>query len=328
VLTRWFDLYQSNYDNLSDDPNPDFRTFETLEMLITKTHAAGGMVHIWAWGDESRHMTPDKWGKNKQVDQRLQRYIAARLGPIPGWTMGYGFDCDEWVVKEDLQQWHAYMHKHFGWPHLLGARDPNPNYPSDPLSQIYEALDYSGYEHHRPTYQDYVRAIEGRPDKPSFSEDRFRIRVPARYPKKDYNEELTRRGLWDSTMAGGVANIWGNLDGATSDASVAYPHKEWIKTYAVFFKHRFLNGMVRDNDLTDGVCLKLPQHTHFVFYKENTDSITFDLSDIPTKLPCIAVDACKPYEEIKIGLRAAGKTTWKAPYVSDWAVAVGAFGSK
>jgi len=145
---------------------------------------------------------------------------------------------------------------------------------------------------------------------------------------KDYNEELTRRGLWDSTMAGGVANIWGNLDGATSDASVAYPHKEWIKTYAVFFKHRFLNGMVRDNDLTDGVCLKLPQHTHFVFYKENTDSITFDLSDIPAKLPCIAVDACKPYEEIKIGLRAAGKTTWKAPYVSDWAVAVGAFGSK
>ena len=53
-----------------------------LELLITKVHAAGGLVHIWAWGDEARRWTPVRWGKNGKVDKRLQRYIAARLGPL------------------------------------------------------------------------------------------------------------------------------------------------------------------------------------------------------------------------------------------------------
>lgn len=150
VYCRWFDINEDRYDSI-DVPDPDPRTFEALELLITRTHAAGGLVHIWAWGDESRHMTPIKWGKNESEDRRLQRYIAARLGPLPGWTMGYGFDCDEWVVEDDLLLWHEYMHQHFGWSHFLGARDRNPNQPSDPLTQIYEGLDYSGYEHHRPS---------------------------------------------------------------------------------------------------------------------------------------------------------------------------------
>ena len=53
--------------------SPDRRTFEALELLITRTHAAGGMVHIWAWGDEARKWTPNRWGKNGRVDRRLQR---------------------------------------------------------------------------------------------------------------------------------------------------------------------------------------------------------------------------------------------------------------
>ncbi|MAG93645.1 MAG: hypothetical protein CMJ48_07840, partial [Planctomycetaceae bacterium] len=42
-------------------------------------------------------------------------------------------------------------------------------------------------------------------------EDRFRIRHSKTYADKDYTMEMTRRGLWHSTMAGGVANIWGHL---------------------------------------------------------------------------------------------------------------------
>ena len=55
-------------------------------------------MHLWTWGDEQRHMTPARWGINGNVDRATpERYIAARLGPLPGWTMGYGFDLDEWV---------------------------------------------------------------------------------------------------------------------------------------------------------------------------------------------------------------------------------------
>jgi hypothetical protein len=87
VLCRWFDFDQISADKIAAaNPNPDPRTFEVLEQLITRFHRAGGLVHIWAWGDESRRMTPSKWGINGRADKRLQRYIAARLGPLPGWT--------------------------------------------------------------------------------------------------------------------------------------------------------------------------------------------------------------------------------------------------
>jgi len=245
--------------------------------------------------------------------------------------MGYGFDCDEWVKEKDLRDWHSYMHEHLGWFHFLGARDPNPNRPTDPVTQIYEGLDYSGYEQHRPTYEDYVRVIEARPEKPSFSEDRFRVRAGSPYGDKDYNTEQTRRGLWHSTMAGGAANIWGYLLEPYWEAFVAtgksgpYPNPEWIKTNAEFFRGRFLKDMVRDNSLTDGVCLKTPDGAHYVFYKEDAASIRVDLRGMGGRQRGVAVDAKTPYAEIDLGSLEPGEHVWQAPHESDWAIAVGSF---
>ncbi|MBN2328216.1 MAG: DUF5060 domain-containing protein [Candidatus Omnitrophica bacterium] len=330
VLTRWFDLHKDNYDKIQDsDPNPDPRTFEALELLITKTHAAGGMVHLWAWGDEQRRMTPIKWGKNGKTDQRLQRYIAARLGPLPGWSMGYGFDLFEWVDEEDLKQWHDYMHEQMGWSHFLGGRSGGPRKGLDHSNQqISDDLDYSAYEHHRPTYEVYAAALDARPEKPSFSEDRFRIRRPSRYPEKDYDEEMTRRGLWHSTLAGGVANIWGNLIDAPDEGSMPYPHKDWFKTYSLFFQDRFRKTMIRDNSITDGVCLRTPDHSCAVFYKEDAESIRLDLHSFKDRQTALAVDALKQYLEIPISILQNNKVVWEAPYRSDWAIAVGAFSKK
>ena len=117
--------------------------------------------------------------------------------------MSYGFDLWEWVDGKQLDEWHRHLHQHFGWPHLLGGR-----WEKNQLSQATEALDYSSYEQHRPDYRKYVELIEKRPAKPSFAEDRFRVREPSPYPDKDYTLDMTRRGLWHSTMAGSVANIW------------------------------------------------------------------------------------------------------------------------
>ncbi|MHC4752557.1 MAG: DUF5060 domain-containing protein [Planctomycetota bacterium] len=321
---HWFDIDKKSSSEIdSPDANPDRRTFEALELLITKVHKAGGMVHIWAWGDDSRKWTPTRWGKNGTVDRRLQRYIAARLGPLPGWTMGYGFDNWEWASEDDLRRWHAYLHEHFGWPHLLGARAHNNR-----LTQIYEGLDYSGYEQHRPDYETYIETIEKRPNKPSFSEDRFRIRQRSRYAHKDYDIEMTRRGLWHSTMAGGVANIWGCLNGQESElGSKPYPHPEQFKTYSEFFSSRFLKDMVCDNSVTDGVCLRDSRRMHYIFYKENTVSIEMDLSAMSEAQKAIAVDTEKAYSEILIGRFTPKKHTWNAKYRSDWIIAVGAFAS-
>lgn len=315
VLCRWLDFEKTRSNEIAaPDPNPDPRTFEALELLLKKVHAAGGIVHIWAWGDEQRRMTPHRWGLNGKVDRRLQRYICARLGPLPGWSMGYGWDLQEWAKEDELRTWHKYMHEHLGWTHYLGGRAPD-------LEQICARLDYSSYQQHRPDYETYVKAIEQYPDKPTFLEDRFRVRKNV-YPDKDYDFDMTRRGLWRSTIAGGAANIWGNLlDPRPDGMSHPYPNKDQIKTWSLFWKDRFKKEMVRDNSLTDGVCLKVPGRL-LVFYKENADSIEMNLNELSGGIRAVAVDTRSQYKEIELtDLKAESGQRFKAPHRSDWAVA-------
>ena len=324
VFCRWFDMHTQSCGDINQaDPNPDPRTFEALEQLIRDVHAAGGVVHIWLWGDDSRRENPKRWGLNGPADQRLQRYIAARLGPLPGWTMGYGYDLFEWVDGDQLDAWHATMQAELGWPHLLGARaDKNQ------LTQLTESLDYAAYEQHRPTYQLYVQSIEARPTKPSFSEDRFRIRDAGQ--AKDYTMELTRRGLWDSTMAGGVANIWGNLIGAplannTLTTSAPYPNPEQIQTYATFWQDRFLADMARCNEWVvteNGRCLHSPVAGLTVLYAEDVDQLIIN-ADLLAGATVLAVDAKRPYAEISVTMVMDGETAvLPLPTLSDWAVVV------
>ncbi|MCP5095930.1 MAG: DUF5060 domain-containing protein [Chloroflexi bacterium] len=324
VFCRWFDLEKQQCSRVNvADPNPDLRTFEALESLIRDVHTAGGVVHIWMWGDDSRSENPKRWGLNETADLRLQRYIAARLGPLPGWTMGYGYDLFEWVDGEDLDQWHDFMQQQLGWTHYLGARS-NKNQ----ISQLSEVMDYAAYEQHQPRYEQYVRTIDAYSDKPAFSEDRFRIRNEGR--SKDYTMELTRRGLWQSAMAGGVANIWGNLMGAPQandslTTSAPYPAPEMIQTYARFFEDRFLQDLTRCNELTDGFCLMRPTNAHYIFYVEDAAAVEMDLSDMVGGETAVAIDTKLPYNEIQIGSLESENQTWTAPYVSDWAIAVGSF---
>jgi hypothetical protein len=334
VFCRWFDLDQESARGITQrHADPDSRTFEALELLITKVHAAGGVVHLWMWGDEQRQMTPVRWGINGKVDRRLQRYLAARLGPIPGWTMGYGFDLDEWVNESQLAKWRDSMHTFLGWPHMLGARHGDPNQGLDHSSAISwnGRLDYSSYEHHRPTYNVYVASLNAIGGQPVLSEDRFRIRQSSRYAAKDYSMEQTRRGLWNSTMAGGVANIWGNLVGPDGSVdtnrygSFRYPKPHWIKTHAEFFRNRFVIDLQRDHSMTDGVCLRRSRHEGYVFYQEDADALRMDLTKMAVPAEAIAVDALKAYEEIEVGKLLPKSHVWKAPYRSDWAIGVGTF---
>ncbi len=330
---RWFDI-NCERDSVESSMNePDPRTFEALELLITNTHRAGGLVHIWLWGDHQRSQTPKSLngGIGGLIDKRLQLYIAARLGPIPGWSMGYGFDLDEWVTASQVKAWRNFMHQHMGWNHFLGGRPMGPNHGIEHSINVQwnKGLDYSSYEHHRPTYEVYLAAVQAMPDQPVMSEDRFRIRT-GRYPKKDYNEELSRRGLYHSTMAGGVANIWG-IHPDISPGGV-YPKKNQIKTYSVFFydKGRFLPDMVPANQLSDDSNTRIlfsRNAQSLVLYRENTDTINVDLTGMAESLSAVAVDTRKAYSEIQLGDLQPVAQTIKLPRVSDWVVAAGNFES-
>ena len=56
--------------------------------------------------------------------------------------------------------------------------------------------------------------------------------------------------------------------------------------------------------------------------------MSMDLSNMKGPQPAVAVDTTKEYHEITIGMLNNKEHVWKAPYRSDWAVAVGNFGEK
>ena len=271
VTGQWFHIGDKVVTK--SDTAPDPRTFDKLSMIIRKVYAAGGCTHLWLWGDAQRNQTPlsTRGGVMGAEDRAVLDMIAERLGPLNGWTMGYGFDLFEWTNESQLDRWRAYLWAKPGWNHLLGARS-NKN----ELNQISEKMDYASYEYHKPWYDELIRMINTRPSKPSFSEDRYRVRTdpPSKWPEKDYDPEETRRGLWHHTMAGGVAAIWGNLDG-----DGIYPNKEALKCFFVFWNEhkRFRRDMVPDNSLTDGFALRSSDQL-FIYYKENTTLVSYTFS--------------------------------------------------
>ncbi|MEE4240836.1 MAG: DUF5060 domain-containing protein [Desulfopila sp.] len=308
--------------------NPNLVYFSQLEELLDKVNRAGYACHLWIWGDESRNQYP-LWGINGEVDKRLQRYIAARLGPIPGWSAGYGFDLWEWVNEAQLDEWHDYLKAHLGWPHPLGARaDKNQ------FNQISEKMEFSSYELHKENdpvlwYEQWRRVVRERPDKPAFSEDRFRIR--GKYPEKDVTAEETRRGLYYAVLAGGAAGIWGNLkesDGTwkSSGKSFAYTNKDQIKTWSVFWSEngRFLGDMEAVDHLSDGYVLHSASAQSYVAYKEETVTISLIL-EVSGTVPVVAVDTKAKYSEVSLGEQPSGDHTFLLPYQSDWIIAAGSF---
>ena len=311
VYGQWFHIGDKIVTR--NDTQPDEKTFDKLAMIIQKVYAAGACTHLWMWGDASRSQTAKSTtgGIMGTREKRVLDRIAEQLGPLQGWSMGYGFDLWEWVNEQQLKAWHEYMWAKPGWNHLMGARSSK-----NKLDQLYEGLDYSSYEVHKPWYKDLLRMINKRADKPSFSEDRYRIRHPSKYPEKDYNADETRRGLWHHTMAGGIAAIWGNLDG-----DGIYPNKQALKCFSVFWndKGRFKKEMVVDHSMSDGFCLR-ESDRYYVFYKENCQTLDYRIKG--TIKQVLAVDTKKQYEEIDLGQKKAGDHIFQAPYESDWAIAV------
>jgi hypothetical protein len=364
VASQWHDADAKNVAGNEDvalgDRDPDVRTFEVLEALIGRVYQRGGMVHLWMWGVDStgsplaRYVggPTDIGGPLSAADRRINRYIAGRLGPLPAWSIGYGIDLEYWADAQQLQEWHDFLKDRLGgWHHYVGGR-AHP--VGRPVNQCYWHGDYAGYTSARPSYDEYVKTLENVPDLPTLQEDRFRIRLNTRHYFKDYNPNMTIRGLWHSTMAGGVGNIWGNVSaGIDQDDQVSRFYDgerpnidivEQIKTYATFFfdKMRFKRDLVPDNTLTDfekrvvlerwgggdlNVCLRSESSEQFVFYRENCRSVRMDLSGMPGTRRAVAVDAFDEYAEFDLGQLEPENQVWMAPYRSTWAIAVGSFDS-
>ena len=318
---QWFELGKLKWNEHKSE-NPDIRTFALLDKIIKTAHDQGCRVHLWAWGDEARRWTPIgvPGGINGKADQRLQRYIAARLGPLPGWTMGYGFDLHEWVNRSQLDGWAEYLHNHFGWQHLLCSRGHKLKGPHNIISYAgFGSGDITTTSHGPANFQEIVEDMDSDTSRPHFYEERHS------YLRKGFKLDMdgTRRLLWWQAMAGGMGGFFGFYP----KSLYPYPSPEQLRCHYSFWhkNKRFYLDMERANELTDGYCLKRPSNSQFIFYKENTDSVLMNLSEMNGTQPVIVVDTRKEYQETKLPDATPKDQRLQLPYISDWAIVVGRY---
>ena len=325
VTNQWFTKDVARWDQI-DNENPDPETFRALEQAIVQAHKRNMFIYIWSWGDEQRRWTPIglTGGINGEADKRIQRYIAARLGPLPGWAIEYGFDLFEWAKTEQVAEWIDYMQKYLGWPRLIGARDER-NF-NTPVNANYLSHNLTHYSHGEITdkfYREALSLLRYSANRPVWLSQRF---TWMRNHLWDMN--TTRRALWQFAMAGGgTGAVWGYfpLTSPSHYSDTEYENKEQLCTYHNFWKDHFLLEMEADNELSKGAWVMRNKLSHFIFYQEDTDVIHMDLSSLTGPVSVHALDTKGPYILKELGKFTPEEHLWQAPYVSDWVIVIGRY---
>ncbi|MEE9429687.1 MAG: T9SS type A sorting domain-containing protein [Melioribacteraceae bacterium] len=332
VGNSWFNFPTSSTSSGVKE-NPDPRTFRKLEEMISEARKIGQQVHIWAWGDEERGQTPIgiDGGINGISDKRLQKYIAARLGPLPGWSMGYGFDLHEWVDSSEVKEWAEFMQDNLSWQHLLSAR-----------GQILETSNsinsYDGAARNVPlstslygpsSLEEIFADLNNDLTHPHLYEERHSYNRQSSDEQNGWNLEMdgTRRLMWLEAMAGGMGGWFGFYpENAFAFGGYPYPNPEQLATFRKFWieENRFLLDMNTTKISSNFYSLESEQSNSVVLFKGDTDVIGFDFSSFENN-SIIAVDTKLEYSEIIVNNSSIVNSEWNAPYNSDWVLAIGDF---
>jgi hypothetical protein len=357
VFYSWFRMGALNIKDFADNADadldqPDLELFDTLEFAIKYAHERGGRTHIWAWGDNDRKQTPNHLsdGFRGKRHRRLIRYIAARLGPLPGWTMNFGFDTIEMPNAEaDGAWWADQMNRTIGWEHILTSRGWD--------NESFGAHSYAGFggnpyelktsDKGPADYYEIKEDLEGRKDKPSIYEERHTYNRWRCWPDSvsdpnRLNETGCRRLIWWETMAGGMGGFFGHFSDRFNKYGPFHANgpcgyhpdslKRAFRTHREFWKDgRLKLSMKPDNSRVRGAtgyCLVAADKKHFVFFVEDANSVTIDLDGMSDSQPVVSVDAKAGYDEIDMGSLRAGVHMIRLGYTSDWALAVGKFSAR
>lgn len=228
---------------------PDVNTFAALEAAAAEWSERGGWLHLWMWGKgDSGDFANLPGGYEGAQSRRINRYVAARLGPVPGWSMGLGWDVEFWADRAKIKWWLDDLIPQLGgWHHWIGHRysdsdigqgiDPDPANKGRYLARgiTWNTLrpgnqQYAGYEHWATMTSD--RAIEAGlaaiPDRPMMSEDRFRRRDNAWRQKDMHTDDAILKEIprWATR---GVAAIYGRLIDSKDGGGDIWPNKAAIK---------------------------------------------------------------------------------------------------
>jgi len=248
---------------------PSLAAFLVLDRVIREAYSLDMHIHFMRWAAAPNQFNDRKWspkslsgGINGAVDNRISRYIAARLGPLPGWSLSYGFDLEKWTSVSDLQVWYDFMDSKMGWMHMLSGRsgDANRDLWINGYSQWGQQLgDFVTDEY--PSFSTLTGDIDQDLDNPHLLEERNIYLRDQTQDEQDYAQPFgdveTRRLMWRTAMAGGVGGWYGHFDLNGSRDPVwsndsGYPNPEELKAHKTFWDSRFILGLERDNTLTNG----------------------------------------------------------------------------
>jgi hypothetical protein len=307
----------------TNNPNPDLRTFQALEQMIQDAHGRGVETIIWAWGDDARSWTPSNLlgGQNGEPDTRLQNYIAARLGPVAGWSMGYGFDLGEWASEQEVSTWATNLQNQMGWQHMLWGRERS----SANLDAVSNDIRPDGNPRDE-FYNQALNEIQNSDQRPVIFERRFG------YMRDNvWDDETMRRAMWQFSVAGGAAGWWGFRAGTNITAPGPFAEPETFRTHQTFWNNRLLLEMNPHNELTGGslaFALAADDLSDIVVYQEDSSQIQLNLATLAAPILAIAIDTKAGYTEIPLGLLSNSDQVWTTPYESDWAIALGSIAVK
>ena len=248
IGSGWFEV-RSTGELRTGPAAPDVKTFAALEAAATEWSERGGWLHLWMWGKGgSGDFSNLPGGHDGLRSKRINRYLAARLGPVAGWSMGIGWDVEFWIDETKLKWWlDDIIPQLGGWHHWIGhrysdsdigqGRDPEPANKSAYLSRgiAWNTLrsgneQYAGWEHWSALTSDGAidAGLAAVPDRPMMSEDRFRRR-DGKWPQKDMLSDDTILEEIPRWATRGVAAIYGRFLESAADGSEVWPNKGAIK---------------------------------------------------------------------------------------------------
>lgn len=299
--------------------SPRLDTFAQIDMVLDTARARGIFVDFWLHGDEERGWSPDlcfPGGHQGTEDQRLLRYIAARMGPKPNWTMQFGFDLVEWTNDTEVNEWAAFVNSKLDarYRHMLSGRG---------FGTTSDVKAYSGVP--VPTHATAVSNLASDSGRPHHFAERHW------HPDRANTSQILR-GMWQFAMAGGHGGHWGIRPNNAINGTDVYPSAlsgEEMKTHFAFWHtgRRFLLDMAADDTLVNtGHCLKSAANQHYIIWVEGASSVTVDLSSMSGTQSVIAVDTNAAYSEDVLSdvTPGSGKVITLASS-GDWAIAIGSF---
>ncbi|MBS3734780.1 MAG: DUF5060 domain-containing protein, partial [Phycisphaerae bacterium] len=299
---KWDAWSGSDHSNV----NPDLTVFRMLDNHIQDVHNRGLALDIRMWGDSAHGWSAASLpgGINGTEDKRLQKYIADRLGALPGWGLSYAYDLEEFMSESSVDEWADHMYDNLAFPHLIWAR----RFYSD--SSVTVASNDDRPSDANDCYNDAISRFNESANKnrPVLFERNF--------GDGRWSDERVRRGMWAFAMAGGAGAHYVDVTGPDIDTFGEF----WNGHERLLLDMEPNNGMSGDSNTW---VLYSPSEGSVVAYRPDADSVQLDLSGLGGTPTGVAVDTKKDYEEIDLGSLVAGAQTINLPYASEWALHIG-----